>query len=470
MPSLLPKFDPLFFSGEEVDNLFDNVYCHLKDNDRCRIGEVENHTPELLLRKVHMSNSLLKPIVLPCGVTLNNRIAKAAMSEGLADAANHSTPRLETLYQLWANSGASLILSGNVQVDRWHLERPGNIVIDDESGLEALKSLAKAGTVEGVHFWLQLSHTGRQVSDAINPSPLSSSNVEISVPRGAGLTFAQPREMTQMDIDKVIKQFAFAARQTRLAGFSGVELHAAHGYLLSQFLSPLSNRRTDNWGGSLENRARLLLEVIAAVREAVGRNFPIGIKLNSSDFQKGGFTNSECIALAKMLNRTTLDLLELSGGSLEQPKLVGLIVKDEGEDKRTESTIKREAYFVEFARAVRDVAHMPVMVTGKFRGVDGMVDALENGDLDLVGLGRPLIANPLTPSLLFTGAMEEAPSPEDSLDVFHLLPWFNMQIERLADGLDPDLSLSGPDATQAFVQIETERMTSLLQARKICSV
>jgi 2,4-dienoyl-CoA reductase-like NADH-dependent reductase (Old Yellow Enzyme family) len=334
--------------------------------------------------------------------------------------------------------------------------------------MNTLKSLAKAGTAEGVHFWLQLSHTGRQVSDAINQSPLSSSNVEVTVPRGAGLTFAPPREMTEADIDRVIEQFAFAAKQTRAAGFTGVELHAAHGYLLSQFLSPLSNRRTDKWGGSLENRARLLLAVIAAVREAVGSDFPIGIKLNSSDFQKGGFTHSECIALAKMLNHTTLDLLELSGGSLEQPKIVGLTVKEEGEDKRSESTIKREAYFVEFARAVRDVAHMPVMVTGNFRGVEGMVAALEGGDLDVVGLGRPLIANPLTPSYLLAGAMEDAPSPENSLSVFHLLPWFNVQIERLADGLEPNLSLSGPDAANAFVQIETERTTALLQARRTC--
>ncbi len=415
-----------------------------------------------------MPDSLSSPIVLPNGARIANRLAKAAMSEGLADANNHSTRRLEILYRRWAESGAGLLLSGNVQVDRWHLERPGNIVIDDESGLEALKSLAKAGTAEGVHFWLQLSHTGRQVSDAINQSPLSSSNVEISVPRGAGLTFAPPREMSEMDIDRAIQQFAFAARQTRAAGFTGVELHAAHGYLLSQFLSPLSNRRTDKWGGSLENRARLLLAVIAAVREAVGSDFPIGIKLNSSDFQKGGFTHSECIALAQMLNHTTLDLLELSGGSLEQPKIVGLTVKEEGEDKRPESTIKREAYFVEFARAIRDVAHMPVMVTGNFRSVEGMVAALEGGDLDLVGLGRPLIANPLTPSCLLTGAMEEAPSPEDSLSVFHLLPWFNVQIERLADGLDLDLSLSGPDAAKAFMQIETERMAALLQARGTC--
>ena len=423
------------------------------------------HALFFLQRRVQMPNPLSKSIVLPCGAKIANRLSKAAMSEGLADTNNHAIRRLETLYRRWAGSGAGLLLSGNVQVDRRHLERPGNVVIDDENGMDALKSLARAGRAGGGHFWLQLSHTGRQVSDAINQSPLAPSSVESEVPRGAGLTFAPPREMTEADIAKVIEQFAYAAKQTRAAGFTGVELHAAHGYLLSQFLSPLSNRRADKWGGSLENRARLLLAVVAAVREAVGSDFPIGIKLNSSDFQKGGFTHSECIALTKMLNDTTLDLLELSGGSLEQPKLVGLTVKEEGEDKRPESTVKREAYFIEFARAVRDVAQMPVMVTGNFRSVEGMLAALEGGDLDMVGLGRPLIANPLTPSCLLAGAMKEAPSPEASLNVFHLLPWFNMQMERLADGLDPDLALSGPDATKAFVQIETKYTASLLQAR-----
>lgn len=412
-----------------------------------------------------MSNPLSEPIFLPCGATIPNRLAKAAMSEGLADTNNHSTKRLETLYRRWSSSGAGLLLSGNVQVDRWHLERPGNVVIDDESGINALKSLANAGTAGGVHFWLQLSHTGRQVSDAINQSPLSSSNVEVAVPRGAGLTFAPPREMTEEDIQKVIGQFAFAARQARVAGFTGVQLHAAHGYLLSQFLSPLSNRRTDKWGGSLENRGRLLLTVIAAVREAVGVDFPIGIKLNSSDFQKGGFTNAECVELTRMLNHTTLDLLELSGGSLEQPKLVGITVKEEGQDGRRQSTIQREAYFVEFAGEVRRAARMPVMVTGNFRSVEGMIASLEDGDLDMVGIGRPLIADPLAAERLLSGEMEKAPAPETSMNVFHVLPWFNMQIERMADGMDPDLSLDGSKAVEDFIKVETKNMKALLTAR-----
>jgi 2,4-dienoyl-CoA reductase-like NADH-dependent reductase (Old Yellow Enzyme family) len=412
-----------------------------------------------------MTNLLSQPLELPSGATLPNRLVKAAMSEGMADVDNHSTPRLETLYRRWAVSGVGLLLSGNIQVDRWHLERPGNIVLDGDTGLAALSALAAAGKSGGAHFWAQLSHTGRQVDSAINSQPLSPSDVEIDLPRGAGFSFARPRAMTEAEIEHAIGQFATSARLAQTAGFTGVQLHAAHGYLISQFLSPLANRRTDRWGGSLENRARFLLAAIAAVRAAVGPDFPIGTKLNTSDFQKGGFTNAECLRLVEWLNASTLDLLELSGGSLEQPKVVGVAVKDEGEDGRRESTIKREAYFVAFAGAVRTAAKMPVMVTGGFRTRAGMVAALDAGELDLVGIGRPLIAAPETAARLLSGEIEQALRPEDKLDLFHILGWNNMQLERLADGLEPDLALSGAEATAQFRILETGVFAALLQRR-----
>ena len=412
-----------------------------------------------------MTNFLARPLDLPCGATLSNRLAKAAMSEGLADSGNHSTPRLETLYRLWAGSGAGLLLSGNIQVDRWHLERPNNVVIDDDNGRAQLARLAEAGTSQGAHFWAQLSHTGRQVSSYINPAPLSCSNVEIDVIRNAGFSFAKPKPMTEAEIGHAIDQFAFAAKEVRDAGFTGLSLHAAHGYLISQFLSPLSNRRTDRWGGSLENRARFLLDVIVAIRRAVGPQFPIGIKLNASDFQKGGFTNAECVELVKLLNGIGLDLLELSGGSLEQPKVIGVTLKDEGEDGRRASTMLREAYFVAFAGAVRKVAGMPVMVTGGFRSLAGMVEALEGGDLDVVGLARPLIADPEAPRRLLAGEIDKLLSTEATLNVFHILPWNTMQIERLGDGLDPDLSLTGEAAMAGLVELEGRNMAALLDRR-----
>ena len=414
-----------------------------------------------------MPNLLAQPLELPSGAILPNRIVKAAMSEGIADANNHSTPRFEALYRRWAPSGAGLLLSGNIQVDRWHLERPGNIVLDDDSGLAALSALTRIGKSGGAQFWAQLSHTGRQVDSAINPEPLAPSAVEIDIMREAGFSFARPRAMSEAEIEQAIAQFAASARLAKAAGFTGVQLHAAHGYLISQFLSPLANRRTDRWGGSLENRARFLLAAIAAVRAAVGPDFPIGIKLNSSDFQKGGFTSAECLRLVEWLNKSTLDLLELSGGSLEQPKVVGISIKDEGEDAPRESTVKREAYFVAFAGAVRAIATMPVMVTGGFRTASGMAEAIRDGELDLVGIGRPMIAEPLTPARLLSGEIERTATPEATINLFHMLGWFNMQIERLGDGLDPDPALDGGEATARFKGLERGVMDALLERRAL---
>lgn len=408
---------------------------------------------------------LAAPLTLPCGVVLSNRLCKAAMSEGMADPDGRATPRLETLYRRWANSGAGLLLSGNIQVDRWHLERPLNVVAEDDAGMEALARMARAGRSGGAAFWAQIAHTGRQVHALINDAPLSPSSVEIEIIRGVGFDFAVPKAMTEEDIQTAIAQFAATATRVKAAGFTGVQLHAAHGYLISQFLSPHANRRTDKWGGSLENRSLFLLETLAAVRAAVGPAFPLSIKLNASDFMKGAFTLADCADLVGRLNDTTLDLLELSGGSLEQPKQVGVAIRDEGEDARPLSTRKREAYFIEFAGSLKAVARMPVMVTGGFRTVAGMVEALENGELDVVGIGRPMIADPDTPRKILAGEIEKTLTPEDNINLFHLLGWNNIQLERLADGLDPDLELTGTDAAASFAELEKTNFQALLLRR-----
>lgn len=412
-----------------------------------------------------MINRLSEPVALPCGTTLSNRIAKAAMSEGLSDPHNQSTAQLETLYRRWAGSGAGLLLSGNIQVDRYYLERPTNVVIDDDAGMDQLKRLARAGTSQGAHFWVQLSHTGRQVDIAINDAPGGPSSVEVDVIRGAGFHFATPRQMSEVDIERAIRQFAFSSAKVREAGFTGVQLHAAHGYLISQFLSPLSNQRTDKWGGSLENRARFLLRTLAAVRAAIGPDFPLGIKLNASDFQRGGFTNADSVELVKMLNNTSLDLLELSGGSLEQPKVVGVTLKEEGQDTIKDSTKKREAYFIEFAGVIRAVAAMPVMVTGGFRTVAGMLEAVENGDLDIVGLGRPMIADPDVPRKILADEIERTLTPEAGMHPFHILGWNNMQLIRMGDAQEPDLAENPVTAAEQFTAIESRNMTAHLDAR-----
>lgn len=412
-----------------------------------------------------MTDFLAQPLTLPCGAILPNRLVKTAMSEGMADVDNRSTPRLEALYRRWSHSGAGLLFTGNIQVDPDYLERPLNIVIHDESGHEALARLARAGTEGGAHFWAQLSHTGRQVDAAVNPAPLAPSVVELDVMRGAGFTFATPRAMTEAEIERAIAQFGFAAGEVRKAGFTGVTLHAAHGYLISQFLSPLTNKREDGWGGTFEKRARFLIAVIAAVREAVGPDFPIGIKLNSSDFQVGGFTATDCVELVRLLNGTSLDLLELSGGSLEQPKVMGVTLKDEGEDGARQASAAREAYFVSFAKDIRAVAAMPVMVVGGFRSRAAMIEALERGEIDLVGLGRPIIAMPDGPARLLAGEIDRLPSFEEKFDILRFMSWNNMQLERMGDGLAPDLSLEGDVALESFFALETANKRALLDRR-----
>ncbi|MEK9529471.1 MAG: NADH:flavin oxidoreductase, partial [Gammaproteobacteria bacterium] len=233
------------------------------------------------------------PITLPCGATIPNRLCKAAMTEGLADPAGRATEALERLYGIWSDGGAGLLLSGNIQVDGDHLERPGNVIVDAEPDVparEALEAWARAGTRAGNHFWAQISHAGRQCQKIVNPRPKAPSAVKLGLPGGQ---FGEPVPMSEDDIEAVIEGFARCAKILVDAGFTGVQLHAAHGYLLSQFLSPRSNQRSDQWGGPLENRARLLLACVARVRVAVGPRIPISVKLNSADFQRGGFDFDE---------------------------------------------------------------------------------------------------------------------------------------------------------------------------------
>ncbi|HEY4242929.1 MAG TPA: NADH:flavin oxidoreductase/NADH oxidase family protein [Kofleriaceae bacterium] len=400
-----------------------------------------------------------RTITLPCGVTLANRLVKASMSEGIAGHDNRATDRIVTLYRRWSRSGAGLLLSGNFQVDKGHLERPLNIVVD-ETGLDGLAHVAQAGSANGAQFWAQLSHTGRLVSSTINSAPLAPSEVELDVPASLGRSYAKPQAMTEEQIAHAIAQFGSAARLVKAAGFTGVHVHGAHGYLISQFLSGRSNVRSDRWGGTLLNRARFLLETIASIRAAVGQRFPIGLKLNSSDFMKGGFTNDDALEVVGWLNDSGLDLLELSGGSVEQPKSFGITFKDEGQDARPESTIKREAYFVDFAAKIRNVAKMPVMVTGGFRTADAMNHAISAGEVDMIGLARPFCADPDIAAKLLSGESDRAPSLEATLAPFLVLPWCNVQIERMADGLEPDLALTGEDAVARFKALETGNLAA----------
>ncbi len=359
-----------------------------------------------------MTVDIQTPLSLPCGATIPNRLCKAALTEGLADPMNRATARHERLYRAWSQGGAGLVVTGNVQVDRRYLERPGNVVIDANGGFDALQRYAAAGTAAGNHLWMQINHPGRQTPVHVCTSPVAPSAVALNLP---GAMYAPPRAMTSDEVDDVVRRFAHVAAQARAAGFTGVQVHAAHGYLLSQFLSPLVNQRTDQWGGSLENRARLLREVIRACRAATAADFPIGVKLNSSDFQQGGFSTEDCVQVVRWLGEDGVDLLELSGGSYEQPSMMGVKSKAQAAVPVAESTRRREAYFLEYARTIRAAATMPVMVTGGFRSRAAMDEALAAGELDMIGLGRPMCVDTDLPNRLFSGEWAAAHSYENGI-------------------------------------------------------
>lgn len=439
-----------------------------------------------------MTSLLNQPLRLPCGATLPNRIAKGAMTEGLADPQLRATERHERLYRAWSEGGAGLLLTGNVMIDRRVLERPGNVAIDpapaDAESMARLKSWAKAGTVNGNHLWMQISHAGRQSPWYVTSQPLAPSAVQLKMLAN----YRKPRPLREEEILDFIQRWAAVARTAREAGFTGVQVHGAHGYLLSAFLSPVTNQRTDAWGGSLENRARFLLEAVRAVRKAVGDDFPVALKLNSADFQKGGFNNEECLQVVRWLNDCRLDLLEISGGTYEQPRLLGY----SGEDKtaldaagapmaaprKAESTRRREAYFLEYATAMRQVATMPLMLTGGFRSRAGMEEALAGGAVDVIGLGRPLCTDAQVPKRLLAGSSEPLPNHEHSLrwgpglfaptskvflfklvNVLGQQGWYYQQIARAGDGQAPVLQRG---AFSAFVRYLWDEYTTAWRMRR----
>lgn len=439
---------------------------------------------------------LAQPLTLPCGTVLPNRLCKSAMTEGVADALLRPTSRHETLYRQWSEGGCGLLITGNVQIDRRVLERPGNVALDpaqaDPETMQRLKAWARAGTAAGNQLWMQISHAGRQSPMYVTREPLAPSAVQLKLLAN----YATPRALREDEILDFIQRYARVAATAREAGFTGVQIHGAHGYLLSSFLSGVTNLRTDAWGGSLENRARMLLETIKATRAAVGADFPISVKLNSADFQKGGFTNEECLQVVEWLNASSIDLLEVSGGSYEQPRLLGYEGKakdvagyrapdQEAPAQQLESTRRREAYFLEYATAIRKVAKMPMLVTGGFRTRAGMEEALTSGDCDVIGLGRPLCGEPDLPKRLLNRSISEFPryekrmqlgpgifAPTTKVHLFRLINvfgqqgWYYLQLMRLADGHKPDFNLGVFGAFWRYLLDEYRTAWRMHRARK----
>lgn len=332
-------------------------------------------------------SALFEPLSLRRGAIIPNRIAKAAMEENMADQGQVPGPALLALYSRWAQGGAGLLLTGNVMIDARALTGPGGLVLEDDRDLPLFARWAAAMKSGGGQAWMQINHPGRQMAASMGQQAIAPSAVPLDL-GSLSRMFAQPRAMTQVEVEEVIARFARTAVLAEQAGFDGVQIHSAHGYLLNQFLSPLVNQRTDQWGGSLENRARALLETVRAVRAAVASNFVVSVKLNSADFQRGGFDVADATQVVRWLNDLDIDLLELSGGSYESPAM-------QGSPADGSSTAAREAYFIDFARDIAGVATMPVMVTGGIRR-RAVAEAALSPEGDRIGVAMLGIATAMT--------------------------------------------------------------------------
>lgn len=383
-----------------------------------------------------MTTTLRDPLILPCGATLPNRLVKAAMSEGLGTRDNRVTSGLVQVYKRWGAGGIGMNITGNIMIDRRARAEPGNIVIEDERDLPLLREWAKAGQVNGSKIWVQINHPGKQCPKAMNKETVSPSAIPFR--KDLQMMFGTPRALTGEEIQGLIKRFGEAARICRKAGFDGVQIHGAHGYLISQFLSPYHNQRTDEWGGSPENRRRFVLAVYDEMRRQVGPDFPVGIKLNSADFQKGGFTEEESLAVIKELEKRGIDLIEISGGTYEAPAMTGAT------QPKKESTKLREAYFLDFAEKVRTEVKCPLMLTGGFRSTSGMKEALNSGAVDVIGLARSLAIEPEVGQRLLQDQEPVYPVKPlitgiKSIDKSGLveIQWYTRQIKRMAKGRNP---------------------------------
>ncbi|ODJ21034.1 NADH:flavin oxidoreductase/NADH oxidase family protein, partial [Serratia sp. ISTD04] len=345
---------------------------------------------------------MFTPLILPNGSRLPNRLAKAALEENLANEGQLPGPALWRLYRHWGIGGAGLIITGNVMIDGRAMTGPGGVVLEQDTPLEAFKTWAAASRQEGAQVWMQLSHPGRQVMANMGGNAWAPSAIPMAMGKYSK-AFAQPEAMSETQITEVIARFAASAHAAEKAGFTGVQIHAAHGYLISQFLSPLANQRSDRWGGELANRARLLLEVVRAVRQRVSPDFCVVVKLNSADFQRGGFSPDEARQVLLMLNELPVDLVELSGGSYESPAMQGEAADD--------STLAREAYFLTFARDLAAVARMPVMTTGGIAR-PSVAQRVLNSGVAVVGIATAMAEIPDLPRRWQTGEAPHAlPAP-----------------------------------------------------------
>jgi 2,4-dienoyl-CoA reductase-like NADH-dependent reductase (Old Yellow Enzyme family) len=381
---------------------------------------------------------LQQKLTLPNGSILPNRIAKSAMSENLSDKHHRPSTVLIEAYRKWAKSGAGLLITGNVMIDAKAIGEPRNVVVEDRKDMDLLKEWAATANGTDTQLWVQINHPGRQAMEQVNDTLKAPSAVPLKMGGRKDATGKIPEALTEDEILRIIDAFGNTSLILKEAGFAGVQIHGAHGYLVSQFLSPDANVREDKWGGSLENRARFVVEIYRKIRSLVGPDFPIGIKLNSADFQQGGFSEEESMEVVKILTREGIDLIEISGGTYEAPAMMG---------KRKASTVKREVYFMEYIEKARKITDTPLLLTGGFRTASVMRDAVSSDQLDVVGIARPFTVYPNIGNEIFDNSRTSFPvdfqkTGVKGIDGFMNLIWYEAQIKRLGQGKAPDSKLS----------------------------
>ena len=385
--------------------------------------------------------NIASSFTLPNGSILKNRIVKSAMSENFGTRHHAPSKGLINAYKVWAKGNPGLLITGNIMIDSMALGEARNVVVEDYKNFELLKEWAKSVDGTGVHLWPQINHPGRQAFAAINRETVGPSAVSLNMGNTSKM-FKLPTALTEEAIWDIIKRFGNTARIMKEAGFTGCQIHGAHGYLVSQFLSPISNIRTDQFGGSLSNRARFVLEIYREIRFQVGSGYPIGIKINSADFQNGGFTELESLEVIRLLENEGIDLIEISGGTYEKPAMI--------QGDRKKSTIAREAYFLDYIEKARKLIKTPLLLTGGIRSVSVMEKALKDGNLDFIGLARPFCLYPNLANQVFDGSVKRFETPIPNIGIKFLdklggveLPWYELQIQRIGKGKSPKTNLPG---------------------------
>lgn len=387
----------------------------------------------------HQTISLLgQPLNLPCGVRLKNRLIKSAMSDSLGDGAGNPTEAQMRLYERWGQGGAALSLIGEVQTSPHYPEKPGNLVMLPGMDLSALQALAKRGSANGAHIWPQLGHAGAlahgPISKPKGPSPLNVKGLQCG-----GMSLQEIRELPQ--------SYAQAADLAQKVGFGGVQIHAGHGFLFSQFLSPLFNHRTDAYGGAVAGRFRVIGEVINAVRKAVGASFPIGVKINSTDKLEGGLSPEDAIEVVRLLGQTSIDIIDVSGGTY----FPGAVSSSDGSSSSG-------PYFIDFAKRAKEVTSIPIMLTGGFQNREQAVTTLAEGSADAISIARAMVLNP---SLANDWISEKGGDPE--FPVFNAPPrggvtaWHSMRLTALGEDSEERFNLSPASALKTYDMRDAER-------------